>query len=391
MLRMNKCFLAILLVVTYLLCSCGGGGGGGSKGSGNGSDHYKTVKLHFNISSKDGSVSNKTISANGTNPLPDAKYYYKATPKWSSKDPITGATNGFVVFDPVTFSHDFALGNWAFEIQIRTNTTNNYVLYETALVNSAIPVTTVNSGTTAIEVTVEKKHAGTGTIDVDIYAPTVAEDGKVTFKYGKIGGTEYSVMLDGVNITEGEYNNYTRFTGHLTNVPAGLYLFHAIYEYTYVDNENVTQTVDIDNENIAYGELFGDGTVTVTGTIEGNQNVTASFTIKGISTLGVTVKSVKSTSDDTEVPAVIKAGGSLIFKAIPTEGTSNGWITYETPDTYQWYLNGDPVATGPYYTFITEEGTVPNTSYVYCLASKKNADNIVEYAAGAGMVIIVKP
>ena len=95
---MRKVIYVFLLVVLPILFACGGGGGGGG-----GSDDgvAETVTLSFDVVSDDGRVvskSSKSISATGTNPLPDAKYYYKATPKWESKDStekIAGATSGF--------------------------------------------------------------------------------------------------------------------------------------------------------------------------------------------------------------------------------------------------------------------------------------------------------
>lgn len=391
-------FIVVLLTICMLV-SCGGGGGGGRKGgSGTDGGSYQTVRLGFDIHSNDGNISSRTISATGSNPLPDAKYYYKATPKWNSQGGnITGATTGFVEFDPDTFRDNFALGKWTFEIQVRTNSTNNVVLYDTALVNNEVPVVVVDANTNMITVTLDKKQNGYGTVNIDIFAPTVSANDKVTIRYGKIGGTEISKDIAGTPATSEGYSNYSEFKETITDVPAGLYIFHAVYSYTYVDAANASNTVTIENENMVYCEVFGDGSVDITGTIEGNQNVLASFSINGIKVMGVTVKAVKSVppnADDTEVTdTAVTAGTNLYFKATPMTGTAgSNWITYETPDTYQWYVNGDPVANSnsQYFTFSTQ-GMAPNTSYVYCLISKKNAANVVEYAAGAGKVVIVKP
>ena len=118
--------LTVFIAVSLLFFSCGGGGGGG-KGKGNGGDEGQTVRLSFDVISSDGNfVSYKDISADWTNPLPSAKYYYKATPKWKPKDGIVieGATNGFVQFNPASFSDDFSLGKWEFEVEVRSDTAN---------------------------------------------------------------------------------------------------------------------------------------------------------------------------------------------------------------------------------------------------------------------------
>ncbi len=392
--KFKYCLLVVLLTISMLI-SCGGGGKKGGSDADGGS--YQTVRLGFDIHSNDGNISSKAITADGSNPLSDAKYYYKATPKWKSKEgiDIAGATTDFVEFDPATFRDNYSLGNWAFEIQVKTNTDNHYILYETALVNNEVPVVTVDANTSVITVTLDKRQNGYGTVNIDIYAPTVSTSDKVTIKYGKIGGTETSWDIAGKPATAEGYSNYSEFEGTITDVPAGLYIFHAIYSYTYVDAANVTNTVKIDNENMVYCEVFGDGTVNITGTLEGNQNVLASFSINGINAMGVTVKAVKGATDDTEITDTsIKAGESLLFKAIPTTGSAtNTWITYVDPDTYQWYVNGEPVdgADGQYFTFTTTTSTIPNTSYVYCLISKKNSADVVEYAAGAGKVVVVRP
>ena len=171
-----------------------------------------------------------------------------------------------------------------------------------------------------------------------------------------------------------------------------MYIFRAIYDYTYKDDKNESHSVSIENGSVATCEVFGDGEVAVTGTIEGNQHVEASFTLSGIYVIGVTVKAVKSATDDTEVTTnVIKAGGSQVYKAIPTTGQSSGqsWITYVQPDTYQWYVNGVAVAgaTGTTYTFTSN---TPSTNYIACLVSKKNSNNIVEYAVSAGKELLVE-
>ena len=402
---MRKVIYVFLLVVLPMLFACGSGSGGGG-----GSDDgvAETVTLSFDVVSDDGRVvskSSKSISATGTNPLPDAKYYYKATPKWDSKDStekIAGATSGFVLFNPATFSDRFALGNWEFEIEIRADSTNGVVLYKTdPAINQYI-----NANTNTIPVTVTKQFNGTGTVTVDIYAPTIAQDEKVTFYYGKVGAPENWEQLAGTKITSGPYAGFTEFkyknssTGDKLSVPAGLYVFRAIYDYTYVDNENASHTVSVENGSVTTCEVFGDGEVAITGTIEGNQNVVASFNLNGVNAIGVTVKAVASATDDTEVTSIaINAGGSRVFKAIPTTGQETGksWITYVEPDTYQWYVNGVAVTSGvsgehgEYFTFSTSTDTIPNTSYVYCIATKKNSSNAVEYAVGAGKVIVVRP
>ena len=391
-----------LLVVLAMLFACGSGSGGGG-----GSDDgvTATVKLGFEVASTDGRVVSKSISATGTNPLPTAKYFYKATPKWAPKDglDIAGATStksnvgsdGFVQFDPATFSDSFALGKWEFEIEIRADSTNGVVLYKT---DPAISMY-INANTTAIPVTVTKQFSGTGTVTVDIYAPTIAEDEKVTFYYGLIGSSaENQVQLGGTKITSGTYAGFTEFkykdsaTGDKLSLPAGMYIFRAIYDYTYKDDNNESHSVSIENGSVTTCEVFGDGEVAVTGTIEGNQNVVASFTLSGINAIGVTVKAVKSATDDTEVTtSAIKAGGSQVYKAIPTTGQNSGqsWITYVQPDTYQWYVNGIAVAgaTGTTYTFTSN---TPSTNYIVCLASKKNSANVVEYAVSAGKALLVE-
>ena len=108
---------------------------------------------------------------------------------------------------------------------------------------------------------------------------------------------------------------------------------------------------------------------------------------------------LKSIKDEKGISIAINAGGSRVFKAIPTTGQETGksWITYVEPDTYQWYVNGVAVTSGvsgehgEYFTFSTSIDTIPNTSYVYCIATKKNSNNVVEYAVGAGKVIVVRP
>ncbi len=395
---MRKALSALsILIVLSMLFACGGGGGGGGKGS---KTSGKSVRLGFDIVSSDGKVVYKNISANGTNPLPDALYYYKATPKWAPKSGtiIEGATDGFESFDPATFSRYFSLGNWEFEVEIRTNSVNNVVLYKT----SSISPVNVNASTTTITVNVDKQMNGTGYVSIDIYAPTVGDNEKVLFYYGKINGAEEYIELIGEKITSGEYEGFTEFkyvdekTGEdKLALPAGLYIFRAIYTYTY---GNDTNSIDISNGNIAYCEVFGDGEVSVSGTIEGNENVEATFSLNGIYAMGVIVKAVRSETDHTEVAADdIAVGGKQVYMVIPRLGSVSGndLITYVAPDTYQWYVNGEPVGepvkADSSDTFTFTDSANPGTNYIYCLASKKNDDGIVEYAAGAGKVLVVKP
>ena len=391
--------LTVFIAVSLLFFSCGGGGGG--KGKGNGGDEGQTVRLSFDVVSSDGSVSYKDISADWTNPLPDAKYYYKATPKWTPRDgiDIEGVTNGFVQFNPASFSDDFSLGKWEFEVEIRSNTENKVILYKTGTVSPIY----VDANTKVITVSVDKQMNGTGYVTVDIYAPTIADDEKVIFYYGKIGAKEISVELTGTKITEGDYRNYTEFkyidnnTGNKLALPAGIYIFRAEYFYTYKDDTGAVQSVDIENGNMTHAEVFGDGDVAITGTIEGNQNTTATLTIDGIKVMGVTVKAVVSESDDTEVLSTdITDGESMVYKAIPTTGKLDGsnWITYVEPDSYQWYVNGDAVSGANSNTFTLNSAdsgvNAPGVNYVYCLVSKADA-GVVQYAAGAGKVLVVRP
>ncbi len=400
---MRKALSALsILIVLSMLFACGGGGGGGGRGNGSGGDSTKTVKLGFNVISNDGRVVNRSISATGTNPLLDAKYYYKATPKWRSKNGanIAGATTGFVQFDPVTFSDNYTIGQWEFEIEIRTNTANKVILYKTDSAASLY----INEDTAVIPVTVTKQFNGTGIVAVDIYAKTLSNDEEVIFYYDKVGGSERSVKLVGEKITSDSYAGFTEFkyinpdTGDRLSLEAGMYIFRFVHKYTYVDDENVSHLIE--DESVATCEVFGDGEVVVKGTLEENsQYIDVSFALNGIYAIGLTVKTVVSTTDDTEITSVaINAGESRVFKAVPATGQDSGknWITYIEPDTYQWYVNGEAVTTGvsgekgEYYTFSTNASTPPNTSYVYCIVSKKNGD-VIEYAAGAGKVLVVRP
>ena len=393
--------LTLFIAVSLLFFSCGGGGGGG-KGKGNGGDEGQTVRLSFDVISSDGNfVSYKDISADWTNPLPSAKYYYKATPKWKPKDGIVieGVTNGFVQFNPASFSDDFSLGKWEFEVEVRSDTANKVILYKTGTVSPIY----VDANTKVITVNVDKQMNGTGYVTVDIYAPTIADDEKVVFYYGKFGGAETSIPLEGTKITEGDYAGFTEFkyvdknNDNKLALPAGIYIFRAEYSYTYEDDTGAVQSVDIENGNVTHAEVFGDGEVAVTGTIEGNQNTTATLSIDGIKVMGVTVKAVKSADDDTEILSTdIIDGESRVYKAIPTTGKLDGsnWISYVNPDSYQWYVNGEAVAGATLDTFTLDSKdsgvNAPGVNYVYCLVSKANA-GVVQYAAGAGKVLVVRP
>ena len=396
---MKKFILLTIITILSMLFACSGGGHNGGK---NGGSSGRTVRLSLDVVTEGDSLNSREINATGTNPLPDAIYYYKATPRWNpgAGVSISGATDGFVKFDPSSFSDDFSLGQWSFEVEVRAASENHVILFKTP--STAVPVT-VNASTVVITVNVDKEQEGTGYATVDIYAPTLAADEAVTFYYGKIGGTETSVELTGEKILDGEHAGYTYFrylnpsTDNRLNLSAGWYLFRAIYSYTYEDGNGGMETVPIENGDSAICEVYGDGSVAITGSIEGNSSTLCTLTVSGIHVMGLNVKAVVSESDDTEVKGdYITAGERRVYKATPKTGTVDGSsITYIEPDAYQWNVNGEdvPGANGPYFILDSSDAGVnsPGVNYVKCRVWHINDNGIVDYAADAGKVLVVRP
>lgn len=242
------------------------------------------------------------------------KYYYSATPLWTSSDftNIQGATDGYVEIGNYTTGADiglFAQGKWRFDVQVK--------LADETLVYSGTVEQYINADNTTVEVLVSANTTVNGFVTINVKAPTVYGDGvgtvsdKLIITYeGPVSG---SIAEEDIEISHSEGNDrWTTFTVSETELKAGDYIFFLTYNDGTSDVGGAIKSVSI----------IPGVTADISGTIETGPWKDETFKL----TTGNPLE-IKISADKTEVPKT----GSATYTCTKVAGPE---IT-----TYSWYVN----------------------------------------------------
>ena len=319
------------------------------------------VRLKFSIISfKDARVPSHLFQNN--TPELNATYYYKATPRWTSNyKTVEGATEDFVQL-PYNYSLKtrtvdmglFAPGKWDFEVRVVSS--RGIILYDKKILNCE-----VNSLTSNILFSLEKRYEGTGTLQINVISDTVSNGGVFISYSGSRSGSIKMPMENSVPGPDGT----ARFTNTLS-LPPGFYIINL----TLYDENNNSRAV-----KNGYIEVFGNETSVLNGTVNVDTWMAESYT-------DVVVLGGIFMVEKRKLGMIVSTNGNIYsrnwtFTARKTEDSEN-------IRTFVWYVNGiKQDATGPEFNL----RNISSGDYrVNCYA----LDNTLSYIVGAGLEIPVK-
>ena len=347
-----------LLVLTVLLaacmiCSCGGGSGSGSGSA------QKAVAVNFDLNIAD--AVERIISASSQS-YEDVEFWYRAIPKWTSGEgegyKIQGDTrnasgkddNNFVKLtdsanNKFTYANYnssgavgyFAQGRWEFDLEVRKSITVNTTTSYAVLWKTTSPVVQyINAENKTINFTLHKNIDATqkGTVQFDITAPKTANTDYFEVYYSPLGSTT-ETPISGLS-KGGDDNAITATLTGSAQLNSGNYAITVKY-YSYYDSSNPDDNILVGASTVA-AEVIPGGSIAVTGSIENNKWQQATFSIKGMYKLCISV-TAGSISDKGTVS--VATTQKVNFSCAPTIKELDGSDVSTAPTYfYEWRING---------------------------------------------------
>ena len=265
----------IVLLGIMLMASCSSGSGYNDM-----SDKGGKLLVALAVEGME-SVSENSISADGSLRMSDIAFYYKATPTWTKKS-VQGSTGGkFVKLASSAYSDGkltlgyFKEGTWLFELEARKASTGT-VLFTGSSTGTISRGSASSTVTVEVDVTVDMEipEDSTTTVDFQIGTPS---GGSVVITYtGPVSGTVpesaitaldgYTVDSDG-NIVAAD--GWTVYSVTLTDMPSGTYEFTVEYRL----NGETVNSITVDVSGIPGEEAGISGTMAADEEAAGGANI----------------------------------------------------------------------------------------------------------------------
>lgn len=397
-----------LLVLTVLLaacmiCSCGGGSGSGSESA------QKAVAVNFDLNIAD--AVERIISASSQS-YEDVEFWYRAIPKWESSEgegyKIQGDTrnasgkddNNFVKLtdsanNKFTYANYnssgavgyFAQGRWEFDLEVRKSITVNTTTSYAVLWKTTSPVVQyINAENKTINFTLHKNIDATqkGTVQFNITAPKTANTDYFEVYYSPLGSTATG---DGTKITTGltKGGDDGAITATLTG---SVDLASGNYAITvkYFSNTNV-----LVGASTVAAEVIPGGDISVTGSIENNKWQQATFSIKGMYKLCISVTAGSITDKGT---VSVADTGTVNFSCAPTLTELDGSAVSTAPTYfYEWRVNGSKEQSGSgenaeKFAYALVAGDANSYLYVDCITYFMDGTTVIGSASETFRLIV---
>ena len=272
----NTFGILLILLCAALMAGCSGGGSGYNDMSDKGGKLLVCLAVEGMES-----VSENSISADGSLRMSDIAFYYKATPTWTKKS-VQGSTGGkFVKLASSAYSDGklplgyFKEGTWLFELEARKASTGT-VLFTGSSTGTISRGSASSTVTVEVDVTVDMEipEDSTTTVDFQIGTPS---GGSVVITYtGPVSGTVpesaitaldgYTVDSDG-NIAAAD--GWTVYSVTLTDMPSGVYTFTVEYQL----NGDTVNTITVEVPGIPGEEATIAGTIASDEAAVGGANI----------------------------------------------------------------------------------------------------------------------
>ena len=265
----------IVLLGIMLMASCSSGSGYNDM-----SDKGGKLLVALAVEGME-SVSENSISADGSLRMSDIAFYYKATPTWTKKS-VQGSTGGkFVKLASSAYSDRkltlgyFKEGTWLFELEARKASTGT-VLFTGSSTGTISRGSASSTVTVEVDVTVDMEipEDSTTTVDFQIGTPS---GGSVVITYtGPVSGTVpesaitatdgYTVDSDGNIVAAG---GWTVYSVTLSDMPSGVYTFTVEYQL----NGDTVNTITVEVPGIPGEEATIAGTIASDEAAVGGANI----------------------------------------------------------------------------------------------------------------------